>query len=24
MNDTLLWILSIALIVAGFAGIVLP
>ena len=24
MNDTLHWILSIALIVAGFAGIVLP
>lgn len=24
MNDTLLWILSITLIVAGFAGIVLP
>jgi uncharacterized protein YqgC (DUF456 family) len=24
LNDTLLWILSIALIVAGFAGIVLP
>lgn len=24
MNDTLLWILSCALIVAGFAGIVLP
>ena len=24
MNDTLLWILSIALMVAGFAGIVLP
>ena len=24
MNDTLLWILSVALILAGFAGIVLP